>query len=375
VVAVTIQHVAKRAGVSPGTASRALRGHPQVSEACIARVRAAAEELGYAPLRDRSGRSRPEPLVGRRIAIAMIGIDRTLASLPVVAEAIHGAEEALAEAGAQPMLVDVPDPAEPPRSLRRVKFDGMIAKAAMQGRIMQEVSPKLRATLRSTPLVWLLGRPAAAPGDAVDPDDASVGRLAAQALLDHGHRTVAVVNPKADHTLFAARTAAFCRAIEESQGQVVEFSHARRPVSFPLQPVIDIAQVQPLVNRLIEGLRRRGRLASERPTAVFCPADSIAALVYRALATVGLMPGRDLSLISCHHERALVAGLWPTLATVDVHPRQIGRLAVEQLRRRMTGQFAGAAVQIGVEPTFVSGGSIGRCRTSSPSGRRSRGYR
>lgn len=370
-MAVTIRDVADAAGVAPGTVSRALRGHPQVSAECVARVHAAAEKLGYAPLRDRSGRQQAQPLHGKRIAIAMFGIDRTLASLPVVAEAIHGAEEALAEAGAHPILVNVPDPAEPPRSLRRVKFDGIIAKAAMQGKILQEISPKLRTALESTPLVWLLGRPMGAPGDAVGPEDTLVGRLAAEALLDKGHRAVAVVNPKADHALFASRTVAFRQAIEESQGSVVEFSQdVKRPVSFPLQPVIDVAQVQPLVNKLVESLRRRTGPSHERPTAIFCPADSIAALVYRALATVGFMPGRDLSLVSCNHERALVAGLWPSLATVDVHPQQIGRLAVEQLARRMTGQFAGVAVQIGVEPTFVPGGSISRCRSAA--NRRSR---
>ena len=117
-MAVTIRHVAEEAGVYPGTVSRALRGHPQVSAECPARVRAVADRLGYNPLRDHSGRSQPEPLAGKRIAIVMFGIDRALASLPVVAEAIHGAEEALAEAGAHPVLIDVPDPAEPPRSLR-----------------------------------------------------------------------------------------------------------------------------------------------------------------------------------------------------------------------------------------------------------------
>ena len=90
VMAVTIRHIATAAGVSPGTASRALRGHPQVSEECVARVRAAAARLGYQQLRDRSGRSRPQPLAGKRIAIVLFGIDRALASLPVVAEAIHG---------------------------------------------------------------------------------------------------------------------------------------------------------------------------------------------------------------------------------------------------------------------------------------------
>jgi MFS family permease len=155
-MSVTLRQVAEEAGVSPGTASRALRGHPQVAPDCTARVRAAAARLGYAPLRDRSGRARPQPLEGKRIAIAMLGIDRTLASLPVVAEAIHGAEEALAEAGAHPILVNMADPAEPPRSLRRVKFDGMLAKAALQGRIMEALGPRLRATLGHTPLVWLL---------------------------------------------------------------------------------------------------------------------------------------------------------------------------------------------------------------------------
>ena len=363
---ITIHNVAKQAGVSPGTASRALRGHPQVSGTCIARVRAAAAQLGYTPLRDRSGRTRPDPLAGRRIAIVLFGIDRALASLPVVAEAIHGAEEALAEAGAHPMLVSMADPAEPPRSLRRVKFDGILAKAALQGRIMEAIGSRLRTTLGDTPLVWMLGRPAGAPGDVVDPDDATVGRFAAEALLEKGHRKVAVVNPKADHASFMIRCAAFRRTIEAGGGTVVEHhSPAGRPVTFPLQPVMDVARVQPLVDPIIEGSRRTR--SSQRPTAIFCPADSIAALVYRALAERGLLPGRDIALVSCNHERTLVAGLWPTLATSDVHPQKIGRLAVEQLARRIAGQFAEVSVQITVPPTFVPGGSLGRVLRRSSS--------
>ena len=181
--------------------------------------------------------------------------------------------------------------------------------------------------------------------------------------MEHGHRRVVVVNPKADHAAFAARTGAFRRAMEEHAGTVVDdLSPPGRRVSFPLQPVIDVTHVQPLVARIAAGLRGRHALAHERPTAIFCPADSIAAMVYRALATVGLVPGRDISLVSCNHERALVAGLWPALATVEVHPQRVGRLAVEQLSRRITGQFAGAAVEIRVEPAFIPGGSITRPR-------------
>lgn len=373
-MAATIHDVAKRAGVSAGTASRSLRGHPQVSQACIARVRAAAEAIGYVPLRDRSGRARPEPLFGKRIAIAMIGIDRTLASLPVVAEAIHGAEEAIAESGAHPILVNVSHPAEPPSSLRRVRFDGIIAKAALQGDVMREIPPRLRTTFRETPLVWLLGRPAGGSGDAVDADDQRVGELAAAAVLDRGHRHVAIVNPKHDHSRFAVRGRAFRQVIEREGGTVEEFVPASAAATrFPLQPVMDVSQVQPLVDRATDGLRRRAA-RGPRPTrtAIFCPADSIAALVYRALSVRGLVAGRDVSVVSCNHERSLVAGLWPSLATVEVYPQRIGRMAVEQLTRRITGQFAGAAVQVGVEPAFVPGGSLGSCRAAprSKSGRR-----
>jgi LacI family transcriptional regulator len=369
-MSVTIRDVAREAGVTPGTVSRALRGHPQVSENCITRVRAAAERLGYKPLRDRSRSANPEPLAGRQIAIAMFGIDRTLAGLPVVAEAIHGAEEALADAGAHPIIVNVPDPAEPPRSLRRVKFDGILAKAAMQGNVARTFTRRLRRTLGEAPLVWLLGRPAGAAGDVVDPDDAVVGRLAAEAAVAKGHRRAVIVNPKADHPLFAVRSAAFRRCMEEHGGMVVEHDRPRaRPVSFPLQPVMDVAEVQPLVDRAVDSMKKRDR---DQPTVIFCPADSIAALVYRALATRGRMAGRDISVVSCNNERSLVAGLWPTLATVDVHPQRIGRLAVEQLARRITGQFAGAAVQIGVAPTFIPGGSLATVRPKGSSPRRAK---
>ena len=125
-------------------------------------------------------------------------------------------------------------------------------------------------------------------------------------------------------------------------------------------------RTMPLVDEATRSLQKRGvRSVANPPTALFCPADSIAALVYRALATRGLLAGRDISVISCHHERSLVASLWPSLATIDVHPERIGQLAVELLARRLSGEFSGGAVQISVSPTYVPGGSIKRCRDQS----------
>ncbi len=142
-------------------------------------------------------------------------------------------------------------------------------------------------------------------------------------------------------------------------------------MSFPLQPVMDVAQVLPLVDEATENLRRRASRGSpESPTAIFCPADNIAALVFRALATRGLMAGRDISVVSCQNERSLIAGLWPSLATIDVHPQRIGRMAVELLSRRISGEFSGSEVQISVCPTFIPGGSLTRCREAGKAAKR-----
>ena len=63
-------------------------------------------------------------------------------------------------------------------------------------------------------------------------------------------------------------------------------------------------------------------------------------------------------MISCNNERSLVAGLWPALTTIDAHLRRVGQLAVEQLTRRITGEFDGAAVEINVTPTLVPEASL-----------------
>lgn len=348
---VTIRDVAALAGVSPGTASRALRGHPQISEACIARVKAAAESLAYRPLRDMIGRRRRAPLAGKRIAVVMLGIDRTLAGLPAVAEAIHGAEEALAAAGAHPLLINVPDPAEPPRALRRVRFDGILAKAGLQGDISDAMGAKFRAVLESNALVWMLGRPAGMQGDAVGPDNVAIGRIAAQALIGMGHTRLAFVNPKANHALFIERQQGFVAAAEQAGATVASFTSLQtRPRTFPLEPVVEAAAVMPLV----EALERE----RPRPTAVFVPADSIAAVLYRALASRGIRPGEEIAIVSSNNERSIIAGLWPALATIDAHSRRVGQLAVEQLTRRVTGIFDGAAVEIRLTPTLVPEASL-----------------
>jgi len=69
-------------------------------------------------------------------------------------------------------------------------------------------------------------------------------------------------------------------------------------------------------------------------------------------------PGRDVSVISCNNECALVAGLFPALTTIDIHAEAIGRRAVAQLMWRIEHPMDRFQTTTVVEPTVVEGASV-----------------
>src|SRR5881275_2016963 len=107
-MSITIREVAKAANVSVGTVSRVLNGHPTVTPENAERVQRVIEELQYRPQRQRSPELTGQSLQGKTIALLLLGMNRSLTSLPCVADAIHGAEAALSEAGADLLLADLP---------------------------------------------------------------------------------------------------------------------------------------------------------------------------------------------------------------------------------------------------------------------------
>src|SRR5829696_5893603 len=113
---VTLQEIASKAELSLSTTSRALNGHPAISQETTAKVRRIAGELRYRPVRShrRATGSPNSVLAGREIAIASLALDRSLFSMPVVNAAFHGAEDALVEAGARTRIVHMPDLAQLP---------------------------------------------------------------------------------------------------------------------------------------------------------------------------------------------------------------------------------------------------------------------
>lgn len=345
---VTVREVAREAGVSLGTVSRVLNGHPTVDPGAARRVRRAVRALGYAPLRKR-GPAGGRPLRGRNVALVLLGMDRTLVQLPVVAAAIHGAEAELTGAGANLLLVDLPRLDRLPDVLGRGRIDGLLVKSALQGDVLGGADPALLARLRGLPTVWMMGKPRGAWGDEVSPDEGAVGPIAAEHLAARGHRDLGFLNPKPDHVLFRRRQESFADHARRLGARVRGYLGRPGDWELPLRAIEGPEVLRGLVDRLLG--------EKVRPTALFVPADSIAAMTYRALAERGVEVGRDLGMVSCNREPALLAGLHPALTTIDIRAEEIGRRAVAQLAWRMAHPGE-APVEIGVEPVLAEGNSV-----------------
>src|SRR5471030_1509429 len=121
----TLEMVAAAAGVSRGTASRALNGAPNVSPRALEAVQRAASDLDYRP--NLNARSL---VTGRTGLIGLVvneSDDRVFAD-PYFATVLRGAHDALSQAGAALVLTLVADERERDRLFDMVaaRLDGLV---------------------------------------------------------------------------------------------------------------------------------------------------------------------------------------------------------------------------------------------------------
>jgi len=344
----TIQDVARKAGVSVGSVSRVFRRHPTVKTETDQAVRAAAAALGYVHPTERGREPHGLPVTLRRVAVLTLGMAHSLSRLPVVAALVEGAVEEARSRDLDVLMADAPDLSVVPTVLRARAVDGVLVKAGLQGTAEQWKAPVVEA-LRALPHVWIEGRPEGCGGDMVGSDSQAVGRLAAERLTARGHRRLAFLSPKGDHQVFLERQASFTWHAGRRGAQVVPYVADPATSTLPVRPPDEVAAVAGLLDRLLR--------SKDRPTAVFVPADSVAVLLYRAFAERRLRPGKDLAVVSCNHEILLCEGLHPALTTIDIHAREIGARALDQLYWRAAHPDHPLQTTVTIEPRLVEGAS------------------
>ncbi|MGH8018356.1 MAG: LacI family DNA-binding transcriptional regulator [Opitutaceae bacterium] len=347
--------MAALAKVAVGTVSRVLNTPESVGQEIRQRVLDSISQLNYQRLRRRRVGARPASASPRRgnLGVVLFGMDDSLTHLPVIAEALHGVELATAGEGLSLMLANVPGADRVPAFLAQGQVDGLIVKSPLLGDLTTCASPALIEAVQRLPHVWLIGRPDSAKGDVCGVDSEAGARIAADYLWSKGHRRIGYLHPRPGQTRAEGLKSAFSLQAQRRGMSLRFFEKATSGrIAWPLPAITNPNDILPLIEKW------KAMPATARPTALLVPADSIAVQIYAALEQMGLKAGRDLSLLSFNHEKPLVMGLNPALATIDIRAEVIGRRAVEQLLWRLRRPSDDTATRIMIEPRLVEGGSV-----------------
>ncbi len=344
----SISEVAKLAGVSHATVSRVINDRPGVSHDLTRKVRDAMKRLNYTPPAKRRG-PKPKSRTGVKtgnIALLFVGTDPALVVAPITAGVLHAAEDVLAERGFNMIVGRLSDSGRLPPTVAHGQVDGLL----MHG---YPPSPKMAETLKLYPTVWMLSqrRKRGYWGDRVAPDNQAIGRVAAEYLIDRGHRHIACLHCNTTHIGFEVRAQSFVEWANDAG--ISSATVLSDPDSDKMSQEQQDSQeyIDMLIGRLID--------LSPRPTGLFVPRDPLAIKVYRSLRDRGVEPGRDIAVISCDNN-VILAGLNPKPATIDVRPEVIGARAVDQLIWRMENPHAPLRSVALVEPRLVPPEEVGR---------------
>ncbi|MCL6537815.1 MAG: LacI family transcriptional regulator [Acidothermus sp.] len=306
---VTIRDVARVAGVSTATVSRALRGLPNVDPTTRDHVLRVAERLDYvvspAASRLASGRAGGIAVIAPFIARWYFG------------HVLAGAERVIQSSDFDLLVFTTGDPSEPHRvpSIRRLRrrVDGLLLIGLPPE--IPDVEPLLQIGL---PVTLIGSRRAGLSGVFID--DVEGARLATQHLINLGHRRIGLIAGRPAPNPFVAEN-----------DRLTGYREALRSAGLRPDPQLQV----PGFFTVDGGERAMGTLLARRspPSAVFAMSDEMAFGALRALRRHGLRPGEDVAVVGFDgHEMAEVLDL-TTVAQPVEHMGELGaRLLLDQLR-------------------------------------------
>ncbi|WP_170116516.1 LacI family DNA-binding transcriptional regulator [Devosia submarina] len=327
----TLLDVAKKASVSRATASLVVRKSPLVSEETRAVVQAAMAEIGYVY---NAGAARMRAARSRTIGVIIPNLSNTF-----FGELLAGIDDVIDAAGLASFIAHSGEsPAKQDGVVNRMRehgVDGLIICPAAG------TEPSFMARLKDwdMPVGEVLRTVAAGNVDYTGMDQSGGMDSAVSRLVELGHTHLGFVAGSLDHSARDERLGAFRSAVRRhdqvrTTEEMIELTH-------------------------VEAIMLAERIAADpsAPTAWICHNDVVGLGMHKGFCDMGLLPGRDVSLIGYDNvaEAALVR---PGLASVATEPSEIGALAAQQLLRRINDPEM-APARITVPSHLVVRGSIG----------------
>ncbi|HVJ03442.1 MAG TPA: LacI family DNA-binding transcriptional regulator [Sphingomonas sp.] len=316
---VTVQDVAREAGVSAMTVSRVVNGGTNVRESTRAAVLEAIEKLNYSP------NSAARSLAAGEAT--QIGLLYSNPSAAYLSQFLIGALAAARRAGCHLVLEaceseGAEEQAEATRSFVATSVEGVILPPPLS-----ESAP-VRAELDAAGIPWVsvaMGRPPARSLN-VRIDDYAAAAAITRHLIDLGHRNIGFIRGNPNQTSSAERFRGFVAAIEEAGLDVKAMPVEQGYFTF-----------------------RSGIVATERlldradpPTAIFASNDDMAAAAVGVAHRCGLHVPQDLSIVG-FDDTSLATTIWPELTTVRQPISAMAESALNLLLARIRSHRGGQA--------------------------------
>ncbi len=318
---VSIKDVAKAAGVSHSTVSRALANSPLIPELTRRRIQRVAHRMGYAPNAIARG------LVMQRTQT--IGVIVTTIEDPFIAEVVRGIEQVAADHSYRiflgTSLNDSTREVDLVKALREWRVDGVIVASSRVGALYQPLLKEIDA-----PIVLINNQKQHKTGSSkstrfdrirsVAVDDVKGGALATRFLISQGHRAIAYLGGPIDHAA--------------NRNRLIGYRHALKQAGVPYEPAL----VMSGSGRADSGDHARLFFGQAiRPTAIFCYNDMTAIGAMAALKRGGLRVPKDVSVVG-FDDIPFAQYVDPPLTTIHQPKDEMGNMAMQMLFELLDGK-------------------------------------
>ncbi len=312
-VAVTIKDIARRAGVSHPTVSRALRSDPLVAADTTARIQRIATDLGYVP--SATARS----LKTSRSQVLGAIVNRI--SDPFYSEVLDGIQDVLFSAGYSLFLAATDHNPDREKAILRAmterRVDGLIVCSVFVNRQFLA-----HFTAHNAPLVVIHNRAYGDASNSVYHDDRYGEQQMTRHLIELGHTRIAFVNN--------------ARAGRETEERLEGFQEAMHAagLTVPLEYVVNAATGQ-----LAAGSAAVRPLLDlpHPPTGLVCFNDMLAIGAMQVLRERGKRVPDDCSVVGFDNI-PFSAFVTPPLTTFDQPKYELGQEAAQMILRLLSAK-------------------------------------
>jgi len=305
---VTIQDVAKTAGVSVSTVSRVLNGRVDVAGETQARILSIIEDLGYTTnLAARSMRSRKKNLVG----LIMPDV-----AYPFAIEVMKGVNRAIAESEFDLLVYTTGDVRKSGRASHEQKYVSLLTNSISDGVIL--VAPVADNFNNDAPIVSIDPLASNPNYPSVHATNYQGALEAMEYLIGLGHKRIGYISGRAE--------------LESSNRRLMGYRAALEKAGIPVDESL-IASGDYTTETGVSCTRELLAL-DKHPTAIFASNDQMAIGVFQVAEELGIRIPDDLSVIGFDN---ITESKYMSLTTVDQFISEMGYVATQMLIKIING--------------------------------------